>query len=279
MSKNFYSKKGGSLKSFLQGHNTITLNIKHFNKQRGQRKKNQQKLDSLVQEKAITRMIEKMKMDLENVPFFTLKNLAEVFQIYEEYMYWYTFGAEPLPVTNEQVKENTKSINKVYFLSEKNKKHIIKKMKKLHKSMSNHNPNDPNLEIHWDDIAYENLLQIQILMMEDFVKDGDVKELMKINAIYKHDKNNKYKRTKILNEKNIENYQKKSFIDKTKIIKQILRFYNNSRIHSPVMQKWKHPIIDYKNKMPVFHPDFFKLKNPFTDSYMEIDIYDIANRD
>ena len=259
MSKNFYNKKGGSLKSFLQGHNKITVNIQKFNKQKAQVEKNKKKLDKRVQERGIGNMIEKMRIDMENLPYSTFKNLCEVLQVYDEFMYWYTPGEDDLPVTAEQVKENTKSINKVHFLKKSTKKFIIKEMKNLHKDMSEYDPEDENLEMDWDLVAYETVLRMQIFMMKDFLNDEDSKEnLMKMNAIYKHDKNGKYRRSKVFDKKNIKNYNRKSMKDQKKILSQILRFYDASRMYTPTVQKNKYPIIEMRNKMPVFHPKFFK---------------------
>ena len=258
MSKNFYKKKGGSLKSFLKGHNKINVNIQEFNKQKAQVEKNKKKLNKKVKEQGVGNMIEKMRLDMENLPYSTLKNLVEVLQIYDEYFYWYNIGQErPLPVTAEQVKENTQAMNKVHFLHPATKKLIIKKMKNLHKDMSEYDQEDENLEIDWSEVVYEDILIIQILMMKDFLNNKDSKEnLMKMNAIYKHDKNNKYKRTKVFDKKNLKNYNKKSIKDQKKILSQIFRFYNNSRLWS---KKNKYPIIEMRNKMPVFHPHFFEL--------------------
>ena len=259
MSKSFYCKKGGSLKSFLMGHNTITLNIKEFNKQQSQIKKNEKKLANLVQEAAIARMILKMKFDMDQAPYYVFKNLCEVLQIYDEYIYWYTAGEPPLPVTNEQAKENTKAINNVKFLSKKKKEKIIAEFKELHKEMSDYDQDaaiQNNTEVDHKEFALQAVMWAQVDIMEDFLKNGSSKSFMKMHAIYKYDKNNKYRRTKVFDKKNLKNYNNNG--NQHKIIDQILRFYDRSRMHFPKMQKWENPIVEYKNELPVFDPKFFK---------------------
>ena len=261
MSKSFYCKKGGSLKSFLMGHNSITLNIKEFNKQQSQIKKNEKKLANLTQEAAIARMIGKMQFQMEQAPYYVFKNLCEVLQIYDEYVYWYTPGEPPLPVTNEQAKENSKAINNVKFLSQKTKKKIIATFKELHEEMSDYDQDaaiQNNEEIDHQRYAEEALWIAQVDIMEDFLKNGNPDSFMKMHAIYKHDKKNKYRRTKVFDKKNLKNYNHNDNTNQYKIIEQILKFYDRSRMHFEVMQKWENPIIKYKNELPVFDPNFFK---------------------
>ena len=145
------------------------------------------------------------------------------------------------------------------FYLKKKKEKIIAEFKELHKEMSDYDQDaaiQNNTEIDHKEFALQAVMWAQVDIMEDFLKNGSSKSFMKMHAIYKYDKNNKYRRTKVFDKKNLKNYNNNG--NQHKIIDQILRFYDRSRMHFPKMQKWENPIVEYKNELPVFDPKFFK---------------------
>jgi hypothetical protein len=205
------------------------------------------KITEKVEEKYITNIIDDLKHEMNNIPFNTIKNLAEILILYDDLEQFYEFAE---PITEKEFKEFNTKLKQVDFIPKKIKASIINDNSELFKMMTT-----PNHEID----AREHLVYYREIIMYHFLENEDLKQSLSMMKYYYIKKNNKFVKKQMYRNNDLK---KGNFYQS--IVYQILMFYFHNNLYYENKREMKLPIIGYKNNIPVLNPKFFKFHEGYS---------------
>jgi len=205
------------------------------------------KITEKVKEKYITNIIDDLKHEMNNIPFNTIKNLAEILILYDDLEQFYEFEE---PITEKEFKEFNTKLKQVDFIPKKIKASIINDNSELFKMMT-----IPDHEID----AREYLVYYREIIMYHFLKNEDLKQSLSMMKYYYIKKNNKFVKKQMYRNNDLK---KGNFYQS--IVHQILIFYFHNNLYYENKQEMKLPIIGYKNNIPVLNPKFFNFHEEYS---------------
>lgn len=200
-----------------------------------------------VEEKGITNIINDYKQEMDNIPYNTIKNLAEILTLYDELEQFYEFLEPP---SEEDFKKLNKTVKQISFIPKKIKANIINDMSELFKLMTT-----PGHEID----AREPLVYYREIIIYHFLENEDLKKCLSMMKYYYIKKNNKFVKIQMYCNNDLKkgNYYQS-------IVYKILKFYYYNQLYFPNKHKIKQPIIGYKNNIPVLNPKFFDYRAKYS---------------
>ena len=222
----------------------------------GQFESHKKKITEKVKEKFITNIIDDLKHEMNNIPYYTIKNLAEILILYDDLEQFYQFAR---PMTEEEFKEFNTKLKQVDFIPKKIKASIINDNSELFKMMIT-----PGNEID----AREYLVYYREIIMCHFLENENLKESLLMIKYYYIKKNNKFVKiqTYCNNDLKKRNYYQS-------IANKIIEFYYYNNLYCDYdntaawlvnKREMKLPIIGYKNNIPVLNPKFFNFQEKYS---------------
>lgn len=214
------------------------------------------KITEEVKEVGISNIIYDFKHKMDNIPYNTIKILAEILILYDELEYFNQFSE---PITENYIKKLNKKLKQVDFIPKKIKENIMNDFFKLFKIMT-----IPGNEIN----AVIPLIYYREIIMYYFLENENLKESLSMIKYYYIKKNNKFVKIQTYCNNDLEkgNYYQD-------IIYKILRFYYHNNLYCDYdntadwlvnKREMKQPIIGYKNNIPVLNPKFFKFREKYS---------------
>jgi hypothetical protein len=204
------------------------------------------KMNEEVKEVGISNIIFDFKHQMDNIPYNTIKNLAEILILYDDLELFYEFAE---PITDDEFKEFNKKLKQVDFIPKKIKASIINDNSELFKMMIT-----PGNEID----AREYLVYYREIIMSHFLENEDLKQSLSMMKYYYIKKNNEFVKKQMYRNNDLK---KKNYYQS--IANKIIEFYFNycdyDNTSSLLINKreMKQSIIGYKNNIPVLNPKFF----------------------
>jgi len=184
---------------------------------------------------------------MDNIPYNTIKNLAEILILYDDLELFYEFAE---PITDEEFKEFNTKLKQVDFIPKKIKASIINDNSELFKMMIT-----PGNEID----AREHLVYYREIIMYHFLENKYLKQSLSMMKYYYIKKNNEFVKKQMYRNNDLK---KKNYYQN--IINKILIFYFFNCYENNYRDKIKQPIIGYKNNIPVLNPKFFKFQEEYS---------------
>ena len=214
------------------------------------------KITEKVKEKFITNIIDDLKHEMNNISYYTIKNLAEILILYDDLEEFYQFA---VPMTEEEFKEFNTKFKQVDFIPKKIKASILNDNSELFKMMI-----IPGNEID----AREHLIYYREIIMSHFLENEDLKQSLSMMKYYYIKKNNKFVKKQMYHNNDLK---KGNFYQS--IVHQILMFYYHNNLYCDYdntaawlinKREMKLPIIGYKNNIPVLNPKFFNFQEKYS---------------
>ena len=214
------------------------------------------KITEKVKEKFITNIIDDLKHEMNNIPYYTIKNLAEILILYDDLELFYEFLE---PMTENDIKKLNKKLKQVDFIPKKIKASIINDNSELFKMMIT-----PGNEID----AREHLVYYREIIMCHFLENEDLKQSLSMIKYYYIKKNNKF--VKIQTYHN-NDFKKRNYYQS--IANKIIEFYYYNNLYCDYdntadwlvnKREMKLAIIGYKNNIPVLNPKFFNFQEKYS---------------
>ena len=214
------------------------------------------KITEKVKEKFITNIIDDLKHEMNNIPYYTIKNLAEILILYDDLEEFYQFA---VPMTEEEFKEFNTKFKQVDFIPKKIKASILNDNSELFKMMIT-----PGNEID----ATEHLIYYREIIMYHFLENEDLKQSLSMMKYYYIKKNNKFVKKQMYRNNDLKkgNYYQS-------IANKITEFYYYNNLYCDYdntahwlinKREMKLPIIGYKNNIPVLNPKFFNFQEKYS---------------
>lgn len=200
-----------------------------------------------VEEKGIANIINDYKQEMDNIPYITIKNLAEILTLYDELENFYEFLEQP---SEEDFNKLNKTVKQISFIPKKVKANIINDMSELFKLMTT-----PGHEID----AREPLIYYREIIIYHFLENEDLKKSLSMMKYYYIKKNNKFVKIQMYCNNDLK---KGNFFQY--IVYKILKFYYYNQLYFPNKHKIQQPIIGYKNNIPVLNPKFFEYQEKYS---------------
>ena len=199
------------------------------------------KITQYVKEKYVSDMIHNYKLQMDNIPFYVLRDLCETLSLYDIFEQYYQLSER---IDEDFIKKLNRRLNQATYIPKKLRAQVANDQLELLKLM----------EIQGNEVdPREHLTLVRALIMKFFLKDSTLKEnLFKMQYVY-IEKGDYYKKCKIYSKKNLKNnchYQ--LFID------QLLKFYFHNKLYYETRSNIL-PIIGYKNNIPIFDPKLMSL--------------------
>jgi hypothetical protein len=204
------------------------------------------KMNENVKEVGITNIIYDLKNEMDSVPYYTIKNLAEILILYDDLEFFYEYSE----LTVDDLKENNKKLKEVDFIPTRIKANLINDNTELLKMMI-----IPGNEID----AREHLIFYREIIMQHFLENEDLKNSLSMIKYYYIKKDNKFVKQQVYHNNDLK---KKNYYQN--IINKILIFYFFNCYENNYRDKIKQPIIGYKNNIPVLNPKFFKFQEEYS---------------
>ena len=219
-------------------------------------KSNKKKMNEKVKEVGITNIIFDFKHQMDNIPYNTIKNLAEILILYDELENFYEYSE---PITENDIKKLNTKLKQVDFIPKKIKANIINDNSELFKMMTTLNHEiDPT----------EHLINYRKIIMSHFLENEDLKQSLSMMKYYYIKKNNKFVKKQMYHNNDLK---KGNFYQS--IVHQILMFYYHYNLYFNYdntadwlinKREMKLAIIGYKNNIPVLNPKFFKCAKTYS---------------
>lgn len=214
------------------------------------------KITEKVKEKFITNIIDDLKHEMNNIPYYTIKNLAEILILYDDLEEFYQFAE---PMTEEEFKKFNTKFKQVDFIPKKIKASILNDNSELFKMMI-----IPGNEID----ATEHLIYYREIIMSHFLENEDLKQSLSMMKYYYIKKNNKFVKKQMYRNNDLKkgNYYQS-------IANKITEFYYYNNLYCDYdntadwlinKREMKLPIIGYKNNIPVLNPKFFNFQEGYS---------------
>jgi hypothetical protein len=205
------------------------------------------KITEKVKEKFVTNIIDDLKHEMNNIPYNTIKNLAEILILYDDLELFYEFSRA---ITEEEFKEFNTKLKQVDFIPKKIKASIINANSELFKMMIT-----PGNEID----AREHLVYYREIIMYHFLENEDLKQSLSMMKYYYIKKKNKFVKKQMYHNNDLKkgNYYQS-------IVYPILKFYYQNNLYYENKREMKLPIIGYKNNIPVLNPKFFNFQEGYS---------------
>ena len=204
------------------------------------------KMNENVKEVGITNIIYDLKNEMDSVPYYTIKNLAEILILYDDLEFFYEYSE----LTVDDLKENNKKLKEVDFIPTRIKANLINDNTELLKMMI-----IPGNEID----AREHLIFYREIIMQHFLENEDLKNSLSMIKYYYIKKDNKFVKKQVYHNNDLK---KKNHYQN--IINKILIFYFLNCYENKYIDEIKQPIIGYKNNIPVLNPKFFKFQEEYS---------------
>ena len=205
------------------------------------------KITQHVKEKYVSDMIHNYKLQMDNIPFFVLRDLCETLTLYDAFEIYYELDE---PIDKDYVKMLNRKLSKVSYIPKKIRAQIANDKLDLLKLFQT-----PNNEMD----AREILTVFRALVLRFFLQDIECREnLFKIKYIY-IGKRNYFKKYSIFSKKHLN--KKNRDIYYQDFVCKILKFYFHNKLYYETRTNIL-PIIGYKNNIPIFDPKLISLDTP-----------------